>query len=162
MYAQRRYEVTIPEKKLTMRVSRSGGPGGQSVNMADSRVQLSFHLPSADWIPEKVRAKMKTLHKNRISKKGEITVACQVHSSQLENKKLALQMIQDLVKEAEKGVVDDEWVENEKLDYTDWVIQKKIKEGREKDIEKRAEALKRQKRESRQKTKDKKFMKSHY
>ena len=36
--------VTIPEKELRWRFSRSSGPGGQSVNTADSRVQLSLDL----------------------------------------------------------------------------------------------------------------------
>merc|ERR1712129_293967 len=99
---------------------------------------------------------MNTLHKKKISKKGELTVACQVTSSQLQNKKLALEMIQDLDRQAETALVAEKR-ESEKLDHTEWVIQKKIKEGREKDIEKRAEALKRKKTESRSKTRDKKM-----
>lgn len=152
----------IPEKLLTKRTSRSGGPGGQSVNMSDTRVQLSFNLNKADWIEEKVRAKMFQIHKNRISKKGEFTVACQITSSQIENNKLALQMIEDHIAEAQKAVVNDKWVEEEKLDFKDWVIKKKIAEGREKEIEKRAESIKQQKQRSREKTRSKKMLKSMY
>jgi len=132
------------------------------VNMSDSRVQLSFNLNKADWIEEKVRAKMFQIHKNRISKKGEFTVACQITSAQIENYKLALQMIEDHIEEAQKAVANDKWVEEEKLDFQDWVVQKKIAQGREKEIEKRAESIKQQKQRSREKTRSKKMMKSMY
>ncbi|MEA2550748.1 MAG: ribosome-associated protein, partial [Actinomycetota bacterium] len=36
--------VAIPERELRWRFSRSSGPGGQSVNTADSRVELSLDL----------------------------------------------------------------------------------------------------------------------
>jgi ribosome-associated protein len=36
--------VVIPERELTWRFSRSSGPGGQSVNTADSRVELSLDV----------------------------------------------------------------------------------------------------------------------
>mmetsp|Transcript_25869 Transcript_25869/g.41506 ORF Transcript_25869/g.41506 Transcript_25869/m.41506 type:complete len:217 (-) Transcript_25869:14-664(-) len=159
---QRRYKIEIPEKLLTKKNSRSSGPGGQSVNKSETRVQLSFNINTADWIPEKVREKMKVIHRNRISKKGIFEVACQVTSSSLTNHTMALQMIQDHLAEAEKAVEDDNWAENEKLDYADWVIQKKIKEGREKDLEKREEGNKRMKKESREKSRHKKELKNFY
>ncbi len=40
--------VQIEDSQLSWRFSRSGGPGGQSVNTSDSRVELSYdvmHLP---------------------------------------------------------------------------------------------------------------------
>jgi ribosome-associated protein len=39
----------IPEDALTWRFSRSSGPGGQSVNTADSRVELSVDLAAITW-----------------------------------------------------------------------------------------------------------------
>jgi ribosome-associated protein len=36
--------IVIPERELRWRFSRSSGPGGQSVNTADSRVSLSFDV----------------------------------------------------------------------------------------------------------------------
>lgn len=117
---------------------------------------MSFMLKDADWIPEKVRAKMKVIHKNRISRRGEFSVACQEASNTLENQRRAVLRIAGLIEEAERAVGDDEW-EASKLEYTDWVIQKKIKEGREKDIEKRAEAIKDRKRRSRERTRNRKI-----
>uniref|UniRef100_A0A7S1A018 Prokaryotic-type class I peptide chain release factors domain-containing protein n=1 Tax=Noctiluca scintillans TaxID=2966 RepID=A0A7S1A018_NOCSC len=155
--AQCRTHVDIPEKRITKKYSRSGGPGGSSVNMSDTRVQLSFHVNKADWIPEKIRLKMMEIHKNRISKKGELTLACQEKASTIQNEAIAFVRLQELIEAAEREVKNDDWVANEKLEFTDWVIEKKKREGREKDLEKRAEAIKDMKRRSREKTRNKKI-----
>merc|ERR1712014_203058 len=99
---------------------------------------------------------MKVIHKNRINSKGEFSVASQEAGSTIANNSLAVQRIQGLIDEAEKAVEDDDWEAN-KLEYTQWVIQKKIRDGREKEIEKRAEAIKDHKRRSRERTRSKKF-----
>jgi len=39
----------VPEDALTWRFSRSSGPGGQSVNTADSRVELAVDLAAITW-----------------------------------------------------------------------------------------------------------------
>ncbi|PVU82352.1 aminoacyl-tRNA hydrolase [Cellulomonas sp. WB94] len=39
----------VPEDALTWRFSRSSGPGGQSVNTADSRVELAVDLSAITW-----------------------------------------------------------------------------------------------------------------
>mmetsp|Transcript_10792 Transcript_10792/g.24403 ORF Transcript_10792/g.24403 Transcript_10792/m.24403 type:complete len:177 (-) Transcript_10792:113-643(-) len=151
-------KIPVPVHLLTKRSSRSSGPGGQSVNMNNTRVQLSFVLDEADWIEPTVREKMKVLHKNRISKAGELQVACQVSTSNLDNQRMAVDQIRELIEEAQKAVQNERWVENEKLPFEEWVVQKKIREGREKEIEKRAEGIKRMKKESKERSRGKKFM----
>merc|ERR1712205_53102 len=120
----------------------------------DTRVQLSFELGKADWIPEDVRAKMMVIHRNKIDKKGMLTVSVQESSTQSVNYSLALERIQELISQAEQGVEEDKFQEN-KLEFKDWVVQKKIKEGREKEIEKRAEGIKEQKHRSRERGREK-------
>eukprot|EP00927_Polykrikos_kofoidii_P026956 TRINITY_DN23896_c0_g1_i1.p2 TRINITY_DN23896_c0_g1~~TRINITY_DN23896_c0_g1_i1.p2 ORF type:complete len:206 (-),score=42.01 TRINITY_DN23896_c0_g1_i1:128-745(-) len=153
---QARTKVVVNMNAVTKKASRSSGPGGQSVNMSDTRVQLSFKLDKADWIPEPVRAKMKVLHKNRINKAGEFSVACQVSSSTIENTKLAKEMIEKFIAEAETAVIDAEREAN-KMDPRLWNIEKMKRDGREKELEKKAEAVKRQKSESRERTRNKKI-----
>ncbi|CAJ1384691.1 unnamed protein product, partial [Effrenium voratum] len=119
-----RTKIVVDESALTKRVCRSSGPGGQSVNTADTRVQMSFRLDKADWIPEKVRKKMFEIHKNRISKIGEFSVSCQQTSSQIDNQRIAIKKIGELIAQAEKDVRSDDWEENEKLDFKDFVVQK--------------------------------------
>lgn len=43
---------------VTVTYSRSSGPGGQNVNKLDTKVDLRFHVQTAEWIPESVRGKM--------------------------------------------------------------------------------------------------------
>ena len=42
--------VVIPPDELSWRFSRSPGPGGQSVNTTESRVELSYDLAASDAI----------------------------------------------------------------------------------------------------------------
>ena len=42
---------TIPAAELSQRFSRSSGPGGQGVNTADSRVELSVDLAASPTMP---------------------------------------------------------------------------------------------------------------
>lgn len=43
---------------VTVTYSRSSGPGGQNVNKLDTKVDIRFHVQSADWIPEVVRERL--------------------------------------------------------------------------------------------------------
>jgi ribosome-associated protein len=47
--------LLIPDSELHERFSRSSGPGGQSVNTADSRVELSFDVERSPALPDWAR-----------------------------------------------------------------------------------------------------------
>lgn len=46
--------------EISVKYSRSSGPGGQNVNKLDTKVDLRFHVQTSKWIPEAVREKMIT------------------------------------------------------------------------------------------------------
>src|SRR5687768_5994498 len=46
-----RGSIAIPRRELSWRFSRSSGPGGQSVNTADSRVELRWDLAASSALP---------------------------------------------------------------------------------------------------------------
>src|SRR5436305_11673428 len=80
--------VAIPRDELTWRFSRSGGPGGQSVNTSDSRVELRFDLAGTGALPEPL--KERALH--RLSDRlvdGVLVVTAAEHRSQLMNRRAA-------------------------------------------------------------------------
>lgn len=45
----------IPMNQLKITYSRSSGPGGQNVNCVDTKVDIRFHVTSADWLSEETK-----------------------------------------------------------------------------------------------------------
>jgi len=88
--------VTIPEGDLKWRFSRSSGPGGQSVNTADSRVELSLDLNSTAALDPVQRARALERLSNRLVD-GVLTVTASEHRSQLRNREAALDRLRDLL-----------------------------------------------------------------
>jgi ribosome-associated protein len=80
--------VVIPERELSERFSRSSGPGGQGVNTADSRVELSFDVASSASLPAATRARMLARLEGRLVD-GVLTLASSEHRSQLANRRTA-------------------------------------------------------------------------
>ncbi|PZS32587.1 MAG: aminoacyl-tRNA hydrolase [Pseudonocardiales bacterium] len=80
--------VTIAGAELRERFSRSSGPGGQSVNTSDSRVELSFDLAGSPSIPGWLRERMRERLAGRLVG-GVLTVVAAEHRSQLANRAAA-------------------------------------------------------------------------
>ncbi|CUU58697.1 ribosome-associated protein [Parafrankia irregularis] len=89
----------IPAGELTWRYSRSAGPGGQSVNTSDSRVELSFDLARAPSVPERMRARALARLEGRLVG-GVLTLAASEHRSQLRNREAAAARLADVLREA--------------------------------------------------------------
>jgi ribosome-associated protein len=64
----------IPVNRLTVRFTRSGGPGGQNVNKVATRVEMRFVVDEADWIPAATRERFKTQQRRRINGEGEMVL----------------------------------------------------------------------------------------
>lgn len=41
--------------QLKITYSRSSGPGGQNVNCVDTKVDIRFHVTSADWLSDETK-----------------------------------------------------------------------------------------------------------
>ena len=91
--------VEIPEKELRWRFSRSSGPGGQSVNTADSRVQLSLDLTTTNALGPTHRKRALQRLADRLAD-GVLTVTAQEERSQLRNRELARERLQGILAEA--------------------------------------------------------------
>jgi len=82
--------VVIPERELGWRFSRSSGPGGQSVNTADSRVELSLDVARSTALGPVQRARvLERLSRQLVD--GVLTVKASEHRSQLRNREAALE-----------------------------------------------------------------------
>jgi ribosome-associated protein len=91
--------LLIPGSELHERFSRSSGPGGQSVNTADSRVELSFDVERSPSLPEWARARMTERLAGRLAG-GVLTVAASEQRSQLANRQSARARLAALLREA--------------------------------------------------------------
>jgi ribosome-associated protein len=80
--------VSIPARELAWRFSRSSGPGGQSVNTADSRVELSYDVANSSALGPTLRARALERLADRLVD-GVLTVTASEHRSQLRNREAA-------------------------------------------------------------------------
>jgi len=92
--------LVIPAGELHERFSRSSGPGGQGVNTADTRVELSFDLARSPALPEYARVRALDNLRGRISEDGVLTVIASEQRSQLLNRRAARGRMANLIREA--------------------------------------------------------------
>ncbi|HTW17440.1 MAG TPA: alternative ribosome rescue aminoacyl-tRNA hydrolase ArfB [Nocardioides sp.] len=90
---------TVPASELTERFSRSSGPGGQGVNTADSRVELSYDVAGAPSVPDHLRARLLARLSSRLVG-GVLTIAASEHRTQLANRRAARERLAQLLREA--------------------------------------------------------------
>lgn len=91
--------LVIPDVELRERFSRSSGPGGQSVNTADSRVELSFDVANSPTLPDWARTRASERLAGRLAG-GVLTVAASDQRSQLANRQAARARLAALLREA--------------------------------------------------------------
>jgi ribosome-associated protein len=87
--------LVVPETDLEERFSRSSGPGGQSVNTTDSRVEVVLDLRRTSALSDAQRSRA-------IASLGGpvISVAASEHRSQHRNRLAARQRLADRLREA--------------------------------------------------------------
>lgn len=91
--------LRIPEAELQWRFSRSSGPGGQSVNTTDSRVELSFDVARSPSLGAVARQRALERLASRLVD-GVLTIAAEEHRSQLRNRQAARARLADVLREA--------------------------------------------------------------
>jgi ribosome-associated protein len=79
--------TAIPLREITVRASRSSGPGGQHANTTASRIEASFDVAASETLSEEQKKRI-------ISRLGARVVAvAQDERSQSRNRELALQRL---------------------------------------------------------------------
>jgi ribosome-associated protein len=91
--------IVVPARELRWRFSRSSGPGGQSVNTADSRVELSLDVASTSALGPIQRARAMQRLSGRLVE-GVLTVAASEHRSQLRNREAAMRRMTEILAKA--------------------------------------------------------------
>lgn len=91
--------VSISETELGWRFSRAGGPGGQGVNTADSRVELVFDVAASTAFTPVQRARVLERLSGRLVD-GVLTIVAAEHRSQLRNRQAARMRLVAMLREA--------------------------------------------------------------
>ena len=91
--------VVIPEAELAWRFSRSSGPGGQSVNTTDSRVELSFDVEGTTALSDVLKSRALERLQSRLVD-GVVTIAASEYKSQWRNREAAKERLAVLIREA--------------------------------------------------------------
>jgi ribosome-associated protein len=84
-----RGRTAIPLREITLRASRSSGPGGQHANVTASRVEASFDVAASEALSDAQKERI-------IERLGPVVSAvAQDERSQFRNRELALERLRD-------------------------------------------------------------------
>ncbi len=92
--------LVVPAAALSWRFSRSSGPGGQGVNTADSRVELSVTPLELPGLTDAQRARLQQRLAGRLTDDGVLTVAASEHRQQLRNRQAARERLAAVLRAA--------------------------------------------------------------
>jgi ribosome-associated protein len=91
--------LVVPAAALAWRFSRSSGPGGQGVNTADSRVELSVAPLELPGLSDAQRARLAQRLGPRLVD-GVLTIAASEHRQQLRNRQAARERLAAVLRAA--------------------------------------------------------------
>ncbi len=91
--------LVIPAVELVERFSRSSGPGGQSVNTTDSRVELEYDVAASVVLSDTQRRRaLRNLDGRLVD--GRVVIVASEYRSQHRNRVAARQRLADLIRKA--------------------------------------------------------------
>lgn len=92
--------LVIPDAELTVSAVRSSGPGGQSVNTTDSKVELRWNVASSAVLTDADRRRLTERLGSRITADGDLILRSQEHRSQARNREAVRARLATLVGDA--------------------------------------------------------------
>ena len=92
--------ITIPASELSIRTSRSGGPGGQNDNKLETKVEVEFDVAASAVLSPEQKKTLADRLRSRISSAGVLKVSSQESRSQWSNREDALRKLAHLLRKA--------------------------------------------------------------
>ena len=85
------------EHELSYKTSRSSGSGGQNVNKVETSVTVIWKVEDSTVFTESEKERILLKLKNKINAEGILQTTVSESRTQLQNKKIAIEKIQELV-----------------------------------------------------------------
>ncbi|MFN3588481.1 MAG: alternative ribosome rescue aminoacyl-tRNA hydrolase ArfB [Spirosomataceae bacterium] len=92
--------------ELRITTSRSSGAGGQHVNKVETKVEIRWNVTASFWFTDEEKIKIQKFARGYLTTDTEIILVCQETRSQLQNKRLGIQRLRHLVRQALQPVVE--------------------------------------------------------
>lgn len=90
----------VPESAVRIQTSRSGGPGGQSVNKLASAVEVWVPVTQIEGLDEPAQARLRALAGARLTKDDEVHIRAEDTRSQRDNRTIVLERLAELIRRA--------------------------------------------------------------
>lgn len=92
--------VRIPLDEIEVRATRSGGPGGQHVNTASTRVEVRWSVAESRALTDAQRERLMSKLGHRLDARGRMRVTSSARRSQHQNRQTAIARLQEIVNQA--------------------------------------------------------------
>jgi len=91
--------LVLPWRELVFQAARSGGPGGQHVNKASTKVVLRFDVARSPTLGERQRARLLGRLEKRLNGRGELVIHASRHRERLQNERDACERLAAMLRE---------------------------------------------------------------
>jgi len=91
---------SVPLEELDIRATRSGGPGGQHVNTASTRIEVRWSVAESPSLTPVQRERLTTKLAHRLDARGVLRVVASRRRSQWQNREAAIARLNTVVADA--------------------------------------------------------------
>ncbi|HLT23170.1 MAG TPA: alternative ribosome rescue aminoacyl-tRNA hydrolase ArfB [Bacteriovoracaceae bacterium] len=91
-------EINIAFSEFDFSYARSSGPGGQSVNTANSKVILHWNIDQTTSLSPSIITRFKEKYPHLINDQGQVYITSQLHRSQKKNMDDCIEKLYQLLK----------------------------------------------------------------
>lgn len=92
--------IAIPEHELTISTSRAGGPGGQHVNKASTKVTIHWNPAQSNTLTDEQKKRIIENLQHQLTTDGDLVIHNRETRSQAQNKQLAFDELAKRVRKA--------------------------------------------------------------